>query len=86
MERHSFRIVSGESLCAFSQNFHTRKLGKITAFYAVHFTGIHRVYVPKKTNQFFFNNKDIVSFMESCCGKGTAIENEAIRGDEKAKQ
>ena len=27
----------------------------------------------------FFNNKDIVRFIESCCGKGTAIENEAIR-------
>ena len=24
-------------------------------------------------------NRDIVSIMESCCGKGTAIENEAIR-------
>ena len=27
----------------------------------------------------FFNNRDIVSFIESCCGKGTAIENEATR-------
>ena len=38
MERHSFRIVSGESPklcgnCAFPQNFHTRKLGEITIFY-----------------------------------------------------
>ena len=27
----------------------------------------------------FFNNRNIVSFIESCCGKGAAIENEAIR-------
>ena len=27
----------------------------------------------------FFNNRYIVSFIVSCCGKGTAIENEAIR-------
>ena len=47
-----------------------------------HFAGIHRVYVLKKKNNksiVFFNNRDIVSFIESCCGKGTAIENEAIR-------
>ena len=36
VERHSFRIVSGESRnCAFPQNFHTRKLGEITVFFAV---------------------------------------------------
>ena len=36
MERHSFRIVSGESqICAFRQNFYTRKLGEITVFYTV---------------------------------------------------
>ena len=36
MERHSFRIVSGESQnCAFRQNFYTRKLGEITVFYTV---------------------------------------------------
>ena len=36
MERHSFRIVSGKSRkCAFSQNFHFRKLGEITVFFAV---------------------------------------------------
>ena len=34
-ERHSFRIVSGDSNCAFPQNFHTRKLGEITVFFAV---------------------------------------------------
>ena len=40
MERHSFRIVSGDSaetmrkLCL-STKFHTRKVGEITAFYAV---------------------------------------------------
>ena len=36
-ERHSFRIVSGDSPgnCAFPQNFHTSKLGEITIFYAV---------------------------------------------------
>ena len=47
----------------------------------VHFTGIHRVYVPKKKKKkiVFFNNRDIASFIERCCGKGTAIENEAIR-------
>ena len=38
--RHSFRIVSGDSpetmrkLCL-PQNFHTRKLGEITVFFAV---------------------------------------------------
>ena len=38
VETHSFRIVSGESPvnCAFPQNFHTVKLGEITAFYAVY--------------------------------------------------
>ena len=44
--------------------------------------GIHRVYVPKKTiykSIVFFNNRHIVNFIESCCSKGTAIENEAIR-------
>ena len=46
-----------------------------------HFGGIHRVYVPKKTDKsiVFVNNRDIVSFVESCCGKGTSIENETIR-------
>ena len=46
-----------------------------------HFAGIHRVYVPKKNNKLivFFNNKDIVSFKESCCGQSTAIQNEANR-------
>ena len=33
----------------------------------------------KEKSVVFFNNRDIVSFIESCCGKGTAIENEAIR-------
>ena len=40
MERHSFRIVPGESrkLCGkyvFPKNFHTKKLGEITVFFAV---------------------------------------------------
>ena len=40
MERHSFRIVSDESLetmwnCAFPQNSHTWKLCEIKVFYAV---------------------------------------------------
>ena len=34
MERHSFRIVSGE--CTFPQNFNTRKLDEITVFSAVY--------------------------------------------------
>ena len=50
---------------------------------STHFAGIDRVYAPKKKKKeksvVFFNNRDIVSFIESCCGKGTAIENEAIR-------
>ena len=35
----------------------------------------------KKSNKLivFFNNRDIVSFIESCCGQGTAIQNEANR-------
>ena len=37
MERHSFRIVSGET-----RNFHTRKLGEITLFHAV-FCAAHTV-------------------------------------------
>ena len=44
--------------------------------------GIHSVYVPKKTvNQLYFLTIEVlqVSERESCCGKGTAIENEAIR-------
>ena len=40
MERDIFRIVSGEIAqnyveTAFPQNFHTKKLGEITVFYAV---------------------------------------------------
>ena len=40
VKRHNFRIVSGNcpklcEHCAFPQNFHTRKLGEITAFYIV---------------------------------------------------
>ena len=40
MEKHSFRIVSGESLetmqkLFFLQNLYTRKLGEIKVFYAV---------------------------------------------------
>ena len=41
MERHSFRIVSGElpetmrTLCAFPQNFRTMKLNEMAIFYAV---------------------------------------------------
>ena len=43
-----------------------------------HVAGIHRVYVPKKTKStVFFNNRHIVSFIESCCGKSTVIQNEA---------
>ena len=44
-----------------------------------HFAGIHRVYVPKKNNKsiVFFNNRHIVSFIESCFGNSTVIENEA---------
>ena len=35
----------------------------------------------KKSNKLivFFNNRDIVSFIESCCGQGTAIQNKANR-------
>ena len=33
MERHSFRIVSGES-----PNFHTRKLSEVMVFFAVNIT------------------------------------------------
>ena len=56
----------------------------------LNFAGIHRVYVPKKKKEnnksvVFFNNMDIVNFMESCCGKGTAIKNEAIREVMKKK-
>ena len=41
VKRQSFRIVSDESpelcgYCAFPQNFHTRKFGEITVFFAVH--------------------------------------------------
>ena len=45
------------------------------------FAGIHRVYVPKKNNKLivFFNNRDIVSFIESCCDQSTVIQNEANR-------
>ena len=36
VERHSFRIVSGDSPeTVFPQNFHTMKLGEITVFYVV---------------------------------------------------
>ena len=45
-----------------------------------HFAGIHRAYVPKKKtiNRFyFFNNRHIVSFIESRCGKSTVIQNKA---------
>ena len=34
----------------------------------------------------FFNNRDTVGFMESCCGKGMAIQNEVIRTAMKKKQ
>ena len=46
-----------------------------------HFAGIHRVYVWEKNNKLivFFNNRDIVSFIESCCRQSTAIQNEANR-------
>ena len=43
VERHSFRIVSGDFHkrlcwnCAFPQNFHTRKLGEITLFFTLYF-------------------------------------------------
>ena len=33
----------------------------------------------------FFNNKDTVGFIESCCGKGMAIQNEVIRKAMKKK-
>ena len=47
----------------------------------MHFAGIHSVSVPKKKtiNRLYFNNRDIVSFIESCCGQSTAIQNEANR-------
>ena len=47
----------------------------------MHFAGIHSVSVPKKKkiNRLYFNNRDIVSFIESCCGQRTAIQNEANR-------
>ena len=41
MERHSFHRVL--KLCekyAFPQNFHTRKLGEIAVFFAVHFANL----------------------------------------------
>ena len=46
-----------------------------------HFVEIHRVYVPKKNNKLilFFNNRGIVSFIESYCSESTAIQNEANR-------
>ena len=34
----------------------------------------------------FFNNRDTVGFIESCCGKGMAIQNEVIRKAMKKKQ
>ena len=46
-----------------------------------HFAGIHRVYVREKNNKsiVFFNNRDMVSFIESCCGQSTVIQNETNR-------
>ena len=44
-----------------------------------HFAGIHRAYVPKQTinRLYFFNNRHIVSFIESRFGKSTVIQNKA---------
>ena len=47
------------------------------------FAGIHnpQSLCSEKNNKSIaiFNNRDIVSFMEKCCSKRTAIENEAVR-------
>ena len=51
METHSFRRVSGDTLrkLCVPQNFHTRKLGEITIFYAVN---VHRN--DRKASRIFF--------------------------------
>ena len=76
MERHSFRVVSGESPetkrnCALPQNFHTRKLGEITLFYAVIVT-INR-------NRSFINN--------NTCGSNNGRSNSnSSRGSRKSQK
>ena len=46
MERHSFRIIFGDlpETLRKLQNFHTRKLGEITVFYAVSFRANVSIY------------------------------------------
>ena len=45
-------------------------------------------FCSKKNNKsiVIFDNMDIINFMESCCGKGTAIKNEAMREVMKKKK
>ena len=52
MERHSFLtvLVKSPKNCAFPQNFHTRKLGEITAIYAVSILHVATFLEIKKIN------------------------------------
>ena len=54
----------------------------------MHSAWIHRVYVPKKNNKsiVYFNNRDIVGFIESRCSQSTAIQNEVIKEVMKKKR
>ena len=61
MERHSFRLVLGESPklcgnCAFPRNFHIRKLGEITGFFAV--IGVLMMLLFSKVALYFYKSTE----------------------------
>ena len=65
MERYSYRIVSGE--CAFPQNFHTRKLGEITAFYAVRVMNTVTLYSENITELRAGSGQELIYLLQSKC-------------------
>ena len=74
VERHSFRIASGDSpetlrKLYLSTKFHTRKLGEITLFFAVYckdiqicmIFGTHEEYLQRKYRSFRAENNFVIS-------------------------
>ena len=74
MESHSFRIC-GNFDCL--QNFHIRKLGEITTFYAVHFT------LNKVVFEIFTPFLTIVSFLYPLKTSENLWFSDALRGLER---